>query len=57
MTRERLADGLEILVLQLANGETARPDDWPPHEWAYLKGIASHAVWTLRARFLTVGQA
>jgi hypothetical protein len=57
MTRERLAEGLELLVLQLANGDTTLPDGWQPHEWAYLKGIASHAIWTLRARFLSVGQA
>jgi hypothetical protein len=57
MTRDRLADGLEILCLQLANGETAIPPGWDPHEWATLKGIALNAIWTIRTRFLTVGQA
>jgi hypothetical protein len=57
MTRERLADGLEILCLQLANGETSLPPGWAPEEWATLKGIALNAIWTIRTRFLTVGQA
>jgi len=58
MTRERIAEGLELLTLQLANGDTiAPPEGWQPHEWTYIKGIASHAIWTTRARFLTVGQA
>jgi len=57
MTRDRIAEGLELLVLQLANGDTvAPPAGWAPHEWTYIKGIASHAVWTIRARFVVVGQ-
>jgi len=62
MTRERIAEGLELLTLQLANPATAGdvtvpPQGWEPQEWAYVKGIASHAIWTIRARFVTVGQA
>ena len=46
MTRERIAEGLELLLLQLANSETtAPPEGWLPHEWAYIKGIASSAIW------------
>jgi hypothetical protein len=57
MTRERIAEGLELLTLQLANGDTTVPPDGSlPHEWAYLKGIACHAIWTTRARFVLVGQ-
>jgi hypothetical protein len=59
MTRERIAEGLELLTLQLANGGDTRvpPDGWLPHEWDTLKGIAVGAVWTVRARFVVVGQA
>jgi len=56
MTRERIADGLELLTLQLANGETARPPGWDEHEWAYIKGLASAAIWTMRVRLVVVGQ-
>lgn len=56
MTRDRIAEGLEELVLQLANGETSLPDGWEPHEWAYLKGLASAAIWQVRARLVVVGQ-
>lgn len=62
MTRERIADGLELLLLQLANpalaGDvTVPPPTWEPHEWAYVKGIASAAIWNVRARFVIAGQA
>lgn len=58
MTRERIAEGLELLTLQLANGDTiAPPEGWQTHEWAYIKGIASHAIWTQRARLVVVGQS
>lgn len=50
MTRDRIAEGLELLVLQLANGETSLPADWQPHEWAYVKGLASGAIWPLHLR-------
>jgi hypothetical protein len=56
MTRERIAEGLELLTLQLANGETSLPDGWAPHEWMYVKGLASALVWQTRARFVIVGQ-
>jgi hypothetical protein len=50
MTRERIADGLELLVLQLANGETTLPEGWESHEWAYVKGLASGALWPVIPR-------
>lgn len=57
MTRQRIADGLELLVLQLANGETvAAPAGWEPHEWAYVKGVASSAIWNIHLRLLAVGK-
>jgi hypothetical protein len=56
MTRERIADGLEILFLQLANGDSALPPGWQPHEWQYIKGLASGAIWNIRARFVVAGQ-
>lgn len=56
MTRERIAEGLELLTLQLANGETSPPPGWQAHEWAYLKGIASAAIWQLHGRLLTLGK-
>lgn len=59
ITRDRLAEGLEILCLQLANGQPTNepPDGWQAHEWTYLRGLASAAIWTMRTRFVTVGQA
>lgn len=48
MTRERIADGLEILCLQLANGDTSLPAFWAAHEWAYIKGVAAGAIWPVR---------
>jgi hypothetical protein len=57
MTRARIAEGLELLTLQLANGESSLPDGWQPHEWAYLKGLACAAIWNVRARLVVVGQA
>jgi len=57
MTRERIAEGLELLTLQLAKGDVSTPDDWEPQEWATLKGIAIGAIWTIRARFVIAGQS
>jgi hypothetical protein len=58
MTRERIAEGLELLTLQLANGDTiAPPESWTSHEWMYIKGIASHAIWVQRTRLVVVGQS
>ena len=44
MTRDQIADGLSLLVLQLANNDLHLPSGWEPHEWAYVKGIASGAI-------------
>ncbi len=46
MTRERIAEGLQLLILALANPGTLLdpPDGWEPYEWAYVKGLASGAV-------------
>ncbi len=46
MTRQRIADGLMLLVLELASPSKTysvsdQPDGWEPHEWAYVKGLAS----------------
>jgi hypothetical protein len=43
MTRARIVDGLELLVLGLANPGTVGdpPDGWSSQEWAYVKGLAS----------------
>jgi hypothetical protein len=56
MTRERIAEGLELLALQLTNSETSMPAGWAPCEWAAIKGIACNAIWTTRARFVIAGQ-
>lgn len=58
MTRERIAEGLELLTLQLGTSNIiVPPDGWTIEEWAYVKGLAHGAIWMLRQRFLTVGQA
>jgi hypothetical protein len=46
MTRQRILDGLSLLVMGLANPGTLLdpPDGWELHEWAYVKGVASHAI-------------
>jgi hypothetical protein len=57
MTRDRIAEGLELLTLQLANGDTiATPEGWQPLEWTYIKAIAHVAIWSMRARFVVAGQ-
>lgn len=50
MTRARIADGLTRIVLILATADLRDdvPDGWEPHEWAYVKGLASGAVIQLR---------
>lgn len=61
MTRERMADGLMILVLQLGNQHAGDvmvpPPTWEPHEWAYLKGLATAELLRLRERLLTTGKS
>lgn len=52
MTRERIAEGLSLLVLHLANGHAETPPNWEPHEWAYLKGLASGELLRLRDRIV-----
>lgn len=57
MTRQRIIEGLELLVLQLANGQmTATPDGWDSLEWVYLKGVASAAVLGLQRRLKEGGR-
>lgn len=54
MTREQIAEGLSLLVMRLANAETnlEPPKDWAPHEWAYVKGIASGELLRLHDRLV-----
>jgi hypothetical protein len=56
MTRERIAEGLSMLVLGLANPGTLMdpPDDWTAHEWAYVKGLASGAILRLRDAIVVI---
>ena len=56
MTRARIAELLERITLALAN-ETPAPPDVEPVEWAYVKGIAGHAVMTTRDRLIAVDRA
>jgi hypothetical protein len=59
MTRQKIAEGLSLLVMNLASGEdpTYRPSDWEPYEWAYVKGIASGEILRLRARLCSTGNS
>ncbi len=50
MTRDQIAAGLSLLVLHLANDQDFVPPGWTPHEWAYLKGLASGRILELRDR-------
>lgn len=57
MTREQIAQGLEMLAMQLANDapEVQRlPHGWRPEEWAYVKGVASGEILRLRDRLVGV---
>ena len=47
ITRSTIVEGLSTLILQLANDADV-PDGWEPHEWAYVKGVASGAIIRLR---------
>lgn len=51
MTRDRIADGLLAIILQLAN-DRAVPDGWTPWEWAYVCGLASGELSRLRDRLV-----
>lgn len=53
MTRERIAEGLALLALLMANGVGYEPPDgWDAREWAYVKGIASGEILRLRDRLV-----
>lgn len=52
MTGERIVYGLSLLVLQLANGESSLPEGWTPHEWAYIRGLASAAILRMRTEVI-----
>lgn len=54
MTRDQILEGLDKLVLQLANDRWV-PDGWSAHEWAYVKGIGSGAIFTLIERGAVMG--
>jgi len=58
MSRERIAEGLELLLVQLANSDShAPPPDWLPHEWAYIRGLASAGIWELISRLKRSGSS
>lgn len=46
MTRARIAEGLQLLALQLACFQLVdgAPQGWESHEWAYIKGLASAEI-------------
>ncbi len=49
MTRQRIAEGLELLALALPEGHgTPVPPGWEPHEWIYVKGLAFGAIMRVR---------
>jgi hypothetical protein len=58
VTRECIAEGLELIMLLLANGGgvvAEPPYGWDPHEWAYVKGLASGELLRLRDRLVPRG--
>lgn len=56
MTRERIADGLDLIVMVLANAGFIRdPAGWTPEEWTYVKGLASGELLRLRDRIVPRG--
>lgn len=57
MTRTQIAEGLSHIVLGLANNSdlSMPPEDLSPHEWAYIKGIASGELLRLRDRLVQIG--
>ena len=58
MTRAQISDGLRLLVESLANpaAEAGTPEGWTPHEWAYIKGVASGELLRLRDRLIAAGR-
>lgn len=52
MTRAQIIEGLSVLVLHLANDRDNVPEGFAPHEWAYIKGIASGELLRLRDRLV-----
>jgi len=48
MTRQQIADGLEVIALRLAKAEAETPAGFASHEWAYVKGIAAGAIMRVR---------
>lgn len=52
MTRARIAEGLMLIVMGLANSDNLAepPEGWEPHEWAYVRGLASGEI--LRRRMM-----
>lgn len=49
MTFDRMLEGLQALVFRLGNRQDTiePPPGWKDFEWAYVQGIASHAILTL----------
>jgi hypothetical protein len=54
MTRQRIIEGLMLIVLALGNNTklTDPPDGWRDYEWAFVKGIAVGAIGQLRDRLV-----
>jgi hypothetical protein len=46
MTHDHIVAALKLIMLRLANQDDLRdpPPELELHEWAYVKGIASHAI-------------
>ena len=50
MTREQIIAGLDLVIFHLANDGAPVPDGWSPHEWSYVRGLASAELFGLVAR-------
>lgn len=50
MTLQQIAVGLSLLLSELANSSDQAPPGFAPHEWAYIKGVASGEILRLRDR-------
>lgn len=56
MTRERIAEGLQIVALGLANATVdVVPKGWRDAEWAYVKGIAAGTILRMRDALVAPG--